>query len=51
VSNFLTVREEYKSKRMSWARHIIHTGDMKNTYKLLVGNLEGEGSLGQPSLK
>jgi hypothetical protein len=30
-----------KSRRMRWARHAACMGEMKNIYKILVGNLKG----------
>jgi hypothetical protein len=31
-----------KSKRMSWAGHVTHMGEMRNAYKILVGEPEGK---------
>jgi hypothetical protein len=30
-----------KSRRIRWARHVIHVGEMRYGYKILVGNLKG----------
>jgi len=37
-----------KSRRMRWTGHVAHTGEMKNTYIILVGKLEGNWPLGTP---
>jgi hypothetical protein len=34
-----------KSRQMRWTRHVAHTGNMKNGYKILVGKLEGNRPL------
>jgi hypothetical protein len=31
-----------KSRRMKWAGHVVRMGGKWNTYRLLVGNLEGK---------
>jgi len=28
---------------MTWARHVARTGQIRNTYKILIGKLEGKG--------
>jgi hypothetical protein len=33
-----------KSRRMRWAGHVALTGDMRGTYKILVGRYEGKSS-------
>jgi hypothetical protein len=30
-----------KSRRMRWVRHVAHNGEMRNMYKIVVGNPEG----------
>jgi hypothetical protein len=35
-------------RRMNWARHTAHMGEMRNAYKILVGNPEGKRPLGRP---
>jgi hypothetical protein len=37
-----------KSGRMRWAGHVARMGKMRNTYKILVGNLERKRQLGRP---
>jgi hypothetical protein len=32
-----------KLRRMRWAGHIAHMGEMRNAYKIFVGKSEGEG--------
>jgi hypothetical protein len=36
-----------KSRRMSWARHIVCVGVMRNAYKILVGKPEGKRPRGR----
>jgi hypothetical protein len=31
-----------KSRRMIWVGHVVHMGEMRNAYKILVGKLKGE---------
>jgi hypothetical protein len=31
-----------KSRKMRWAGHVAHMGEMRNAYKVLVGKLEGK---------
>jgi len=40
--NFMRV---IKSRRMKWAGHAACAGDMRNAYKILVGNLKGRDHL------
>jgi hypothetical protein len=40
-----------KSRRMSWAGHVVHMGKNRNTYRILVGKPEGKTPLGRPSWK
>ena len=37
-----------KSRRMRWAGHLAHMGEMIDVYRVLVGKHEGKGSLGRP---
>jgi len=37
-----------KSRRMRWARHVVHTGDRGVVYSVLVGKPEGKRPLGKP---
>jgi hypothetical protein len=37
-----------KSRRMRWAGHVARMGDMRGTYKVLVGLPEGKRPLGRP---
>jgi hypothetical protein len=37
-----------KSRRMRWAGHVAHTGDMRDTHRILVGKPEGKRPLGRP---
>jgi hypothetical protein len=34
-----------RSRRMKWAQHVVHMGEMKNAYKILVGKCEGKRPL------
>jgi hypothetical protein len=36
-----------KSRRMRWAGHVAHIGEIRNTYKILVGKPEGKRPLGR----
>jgi hypothetical protein len=36
-----------KSRRTRWAGHIVHMGDVRNAYKILVGKPEGKRPLGR----
>jgi hypothetical protein len=36
-----------KSKRMTWAGHVAHIGDIRNVYEVLVGNPEGKRPFGK----
>jgi hypothetical protein len=36
-----------KSGRMTWAGHVAHKRDMTNAYRILVGETEGNRSLGR----
>jgi hypothetical protein len=31
-----------KSRRMRWAGHLVHMGDRRGAYRVLVGSLEGK---------
>jgi hypothetical protein len=35
-----------KSRRMKWAGHVAHMGEMRNAYRILVGKPEGKRLLG-----
>jgi hypothetical protein len=37
-----------KSRRMRWAGHVGRMGEMRNVYRILVGNPEGKRPLGRP---
>jgi hypothetical protein len=37
-----------KSRRMRWVGHVARMGEMRNTYRLLVGKPEGKRPLGRP---
>jgi hypothetical protein len=37
-----------KSRRMKWARHVAHMGEMRNAYNSLVGKPEGNRQFGRP---
>jgi len=36
-----------KSRRMRWAGHVIHTGERRGIYRILVGKPEGKRPLGR----
>jgi hypothetical protein len=37
-----------KSRRMTWAGHVARIGVKRNSYRILVGKLEGKRPLGRP---
>jgi hypothetical protein len=37
-----------KSRRVTWAGHVAHTGEKRNTYRILMGKPEGKRPLGRP---
>jgi hypothetical protein len=37
-----------KSRRMSWAGHVVHMGERRGVYRVLVGKPEGKRPLGRP---
>jgi hypothetical protein len=37
-----------KSRRMRWVGHVARFGEMRNSYKILVGQPEGKRSYGRP---
>jgi hypothetical protein len=37
-----------KSRRMRWAEHVVHMGDGRGVYRVLVGRPEGKRPLGRP---
>jgi hypothetical protein len=37
-----------KSRRMSWAGHVVLMGEKRNAYRILAGNSEGKRPLGRP---
>jgi hypothetical protein len=39
---------ELKSRRMRWAGHVAHLGEMRNAYKIFVGKPEGKKPLCRP---
>jgi hypothetical protein len=39
-----------KSRRMRWAGHVAHMGEIRNAYRILVGKPEGKKPLGRPRL-
>jgi len=38
-----------KSRRMRWAGHVVHMGERRGIYRVLVGKPEGKRPLGRPS--
>jgi hypothetical protein len=40
-----------KSRRISWAGHVAHMGEMRNAYKILVRKPEGKRLLKRPRLR
>jgi hypothetical protein len=36
-----------KSRKIGWAGHVAHMGEMRNAYRILVGNPKGKGPLGR----
>jgi len=37
-----------KSRRMRWAGHVVHMGEERGVYRVLLGKLEGKRLLGRP---
>ena len=37
-----------KSRRMRWAGHVVHMGEERGVYRVLVGKREGRRPLGRP---
>jgi len=37
-----------KSRRMRWAGHVVHMGEERGVYRVLVGKPEGRRPLGRP---
>jgi hypothetical protein len=37
-----------KARRMRWAGHVAHTGEVRGAYNILVGRPEGRRPLGRP---
>ena len=37
-----------KSRRMRWAGNLVHMGDRRGIYRILVGKPEGKSPLGRP---
>jgi hypothetical protein len=37
-----------KSRRIRWVGHVMHTGERKSVYRVLVGKPEGKRPLGRP---
>ena len=37
-----------KSRRMRWAGHVVHMGEERGVYRVLLGKLEGRRPLGRP---
>ena len=37
-----------KSRRMRWAEHVVHMGEERGVYRVLVGKPEGRRPLGRP---
>jgi hypothetical protein len=40
-----------KSRRVKWAGHIVRRVEKRNSYRILVGEPEGESPLGRPKCK
>jgi hypothetical protein len=40
-----------KSRRMTWAGHVVRVGEGKVVYRVLVGKPEGKRPLGRPRLR
>jgi hypothetical protein len=36
---------EIKTRKIRWAEHLAHMGEMRNAYNILVGTLEGRSPL------
>jgi hypothetical protein len=45
------ITREIKSRRMTWAEHVTHIGEMRNTYKILVRKPKGKRQRGRPRRK
>jgi hypothetical protein len=40
-----------KSRRIRWAGHVVHLGERRHIYRVLVGKPEGKRPLGRPKCK
>jgi len=40
-----------KSRRIRWARHVVHMEEMSNAYKILVRKPERKSSLARPRFR
>ena len=45
---FSSKRHVTKSRRMRWAEHVAHMGEMRGVYRVLVDKPEGTRPLGRP---
>jgi hypothetical protein len=46
-----SIIRQVKSRKMRWAGYLVHMGEERNVYKLLMGKPEGKVQLGRPRLK
>ncbi|KAJ4426618.1 hypothetical protein ANN_26416, partial [Periplaneta americana] len=44
----LDIIRNIKSRRLRWAGHVVHMGESRNAYRVLVGKPEGKRPLGRP---
>jgi len=51
MCTFRQVIRVIKSRRMRWAGYVARMGEMRNTYRILVGKPEGKKQLGRPRHK
>jgi hypothetical protein len=51
MCTFHQVIRVIKSRRMRWAGYVARMGEMRNTYRILVGKPEGKKQLGRPRHK
>ena len=47
----LNIVRVIKSRRMIWAGHVARMGEMRGSYRVLVGKSEGKRPLGRPGLR
>jgi hypothetical protein len=50
LNKWITIVQVIKSSRMRWVGHVVHMGEERGIYRVLVGKPEGKRPLGRPRL-